>query len=112
MKKKSSTKKLPGKSSVNLQATDFAGGVRGKYAADMKENGYTIRVYRRDGGFSEKRVPGESMVALEPDVQEYFPDSESVNRALRKLISLIPEKRGSASNKQNGNSQPKKRLNA
>jgi hypothetical protein len=30
---------------------------------------------------------------LEPDVLEYFPNSESVNRALRSLIALIPNKR-------------------
>jgi hypothetical protein len=30
---------------------------------------------------------------LEPDVQEYFPDSQSVNHALRTLIELIPSKR-------------------
>jgi len=29
---------------------------------------------------------------LEPDVQRYFPDSESVNKALRTLITLIPDK--------------------
>ena len=30
---------------------------------------------------------------LEPDVKKYFPDSESVNHALRTLIELIPTKR-------------------
>jgi hypothetical protein len=29
---------------------------------------------------------------LEPDVREYFPDSEAVNEALRGLIALIPRK--------------------
>jgi hypothetical protein len=33
-------------------------------------------------------------VTLAPDVREYFPDSESVNAALRSLIGLIPKKRG------------------
>jgi hypothetical protein len=39
-------------------------------------------------------IPQENAVVLEPDVKAYFPDSESVNRALRGLIKLIPEKAG------------------
>ncbi len=31
-------------------------------------------------------------ITLDPDVRKYFPDSESVNRALRGLIALIPSK--------------------
>ena len=72
---------------------DFSGGERGRYAKALKENGYTIRVYHRDGAFTEKRVLGEKAITLEPDVQEYFPNSKAVNRALRTLISLIPGKR-------------------
>ncbi len=30
---------------------------------------------------------------LEPDVREYFPDSDAVNKALRGLIRLLPGKR-------------------
>lgn len=112
MKKKTSAKKVNSEGNTKSLTSDFSDGVRGKYAADLKENGYTVRVYRRDGSFSEKRVLGESLVTLEPEVQAYFPDSKSVNRALRKLISLIPEKRGSKSKKPNAISQPKKRLNA
>jgi len=78
---------------------DFSGGVRGTYAQALKEKGYTIRVYHRDGTFSEKQVLGEQTVTLEPDVREYFPNSEAVNRALRTLISLVPEKRKTASKK-------------
>ena len=29
---------------------------------------------------------------LEPDVRKFFPNSESLNKALRSLISLIPDK--------------------
>ena len=50
---------------------DFSGGVRGKYA---------------------KLFPvGASVVVLDPDVAELFPDSESVNRALRALGQIISE---------------------
>ncbi len=45
---------------------DFRGGVRGKYYQE----------YRK----------GTNVVLLEPDVAAVFPDSESVNQALRVLI--------------------------
>src|SRR6266852_3579026 len=85
MKKKTSIKKAA--ADAEIPETDFSKGVRGKYAAALKKNGYTIRVYRPDGTIKEKRVLGESVVSLDPDVQAYFPDSRAVNRALRKLIS-------------------------
>ncbi len=75
-----------------LPEYDFSGGVRGRYAKTLREQGYSIRVYNDDGTYSERRVLGEQTVVLEPDVQEYFPDSEAVNRALRSLIALIPQK--------------------
>lgn len=45
---------------------DFSGGVRGKYAA--------------------RHAEGTNTVLLEPDVLRFFPDSRSVNEALRLLI--------------------------
>lgn len=45
---------------------DFSKGVRGKYA----------KLYRE----------GTNIVLLEPDVARAFPDSKSVNKALRKLM--------------------------
>ncbi len=45
---------------------DFSGGVRGKYAARFAE--------------------GTNLRALEPDLAAAFPDSESVNRALRRIL--------------------------
>ena len=45
---------------------DFSAGVRGKYAGRARTTG--------------------TIVMLDPDVAESFPDSDSVNRALRKLI--------------------------
>ena len=79
---------------------DFTGGVRGKYARELREHGYTIRVYNADGTFTETRVLGEKTVVLKPDVSEYFPDSQAVNHALRTLLSLVPEKRKAAARKQ------------
>ncbi len=81
---------------------DFSGGVRGKYAKAIRENGYTIRVYEADGTFTEKCVAGENTVTLAPDVREYFPTSRAVNRALRTLIALVPEKRKPVAKKERG----------
>ena len=72
---------------------DFSSGERGKYAAKLKEHGYTIRTYRSDGTYTERTVLGEKMVVLEPDVWEFFPDSEAVNKALREIISVMPQER-------------------
>ena len=69
---------------------DFSGGVRGKHAKTLREDGYTIRIYNADGTFTERRVAGEKTVTLDPDVRPYFPNSKSVNRALRGLIALLP----------------------
>ena len=70
---------------------DFSGGVRGKYAKALRENGYTIRVYHADGTYTERQILGEKTVVLEADVQAYFPDSQAVNHALRTLIALVSE---------------------
>lgn len=49
-----------------LDEYDFSKGVRGKYAKRYAE--------------------GTNIVVLAPDVAEFFPDSESVNAALRALV--------------------------
>lgn len=71
---------------------DFTGGVRGKYYRAMQA-GYTITIHKADGTTVVKDViPKKGAVVLEPDIRAYFPDSESVNRALRGLIPLLPQK--------------------
>jgi len=71
---------------------DFTGGVRGKYYRAMQA-GYTITIHKADGTTVVKDVmPKKGAVVLEPDIRVYFPDSESVNRALRCLIPLLPQK--------------------
>jgi hypothetical protein len=70
-------------------------GVRGKYAKALQK-GYSVRVLNEDGTVTVRDfVPKENMVLLDPDVKAYFPDSKSVNHALRSLINLIPEKKAS-----------------
>jgi len=79
-----------------LPEYDFKGkkGVRGKYAKALRQ-GYSIRITNEDGTVTVKQfVPRENTVVLDPDVKIYFPDSKSVNRALRSLIELIPERGG------------------
>ena len=51
---------------------DFSGGVRGKYA-DMHR-------------------AGTNVVLLDPELVEAFPDSKSVNDALRALVSIAIRK--------------------
>ena len=89
-------KNKPLKENDILPEYDLKGkkGVRGKYVEALKQ-GYSIRVTNDDGTVSVKQfVPRDNTVVLDPDVKAYFPDSDSVNRALRSLIELIPEKGG------------------
>jgi hypothetical protein len=52
-----------------LEEYDFSHGVRGKYAKRYAE--------------------GTNLVAIDPDVAEYFPDHDSVNESLRGLVAII-----------------------
>jgi hypothetical protein len=69
---------------------DFSKGVRGKHA-DALQNGHKTIIHKSDGSTITRET---RPIILEPDVQVYFPDTESVNQALRGLIALVPEKRG------------------
>ncbi len=51
-----------------LDDYDFSKGVRGKYA--------------------ERYAEGTNVVVLAPDVAAFFPNSESVNEALRALVQI------------------------
>ncbi len=74
-----------------LPEYDFSGGVRGKHYEAYRA-GHTVTIHHSDGTEEVQQVAGSSgMIELAPDVQAYFPDSESVNRALRGLIQLIPK---------------------
>jgi hypothetical protein len=67
-------------------------GERGKYRPAYGQ-GHTVKVRRANGTVSVKRFTvKDGAVMLAPDVRRYFPDSDSVNSALRSLIALIPEK--------------------
>ena len=73
---------------------DFSGkqGTRGKYY-QAYQAGHTVHVHHEDGTISTQYFTlEEGAVLLAPDVRAYFPDSESVNQALRGLIELIPQR--------------------
>ena len=66
---------------------DFSGGVRGRHAARAR-GPHTVTINRRDGSqLVQHFVLEEGSVQLDPDVQKHFPDSDSVNQALRRLIA-------------------------
>jgi len=68
---------------------DFSKAERGKFYRPM-DKGYTVHVTQSDGTETVKNYTlAEGAVLLEPDVREYFPDSQSVNEALRSLIHLM-----------------------
>lgn len=68
---------------------DFSKAERGKFHRPL-DKGYTVHVQKKDGTVEVKQYTlAEGTVLLAPDVQEYFPDSESVNEALRSLIKLM-----------------------
>ena len=68
---------------------DIAKGVRGKYHQAYQQ-GHTVKILHEDGTVSTQYFTLEDgAVLLSPDVREYFPDSDSVNQALRQLIGLI-----------------------
>jgi hypothetical protein len=72
---------------------DFSGGVRGKHIERFLK-GYTVRVQKTDGTVEEQSFsPVPRVVVLDEDVFAYFSDSEAVNRALRALIEIVPQKK-------------------
>ncbi len=69
------------------------GAVRGKYYKAYQA-GHKVVIHQVDGTTSIQYFRlEEGAVMLESDVRKYFPSSESVNRALRSLIAIIPSKK-------------------
>ena len=67
-------------------------GVRGKYH-EAYQKGHTVRIHEDDGTVTVHHYTLEDgAVLLEPDIRQYFPTSESVNKTLRSLIALAPKK--------------------
>ena len=92
MKKKKASKKASEESDEVLPEYDFRGGVRGKHHKAYRE-GHAVTIHKDDGTVQVQHFTLEDgAVMLESDVRKYFPDSETVNRALRGLITLLPSK--------------------
>lgn len=47
----------------------------------------------RPNKYAKKYAEGTNIVVIEPDLVEFFPDSESVNATLRTLVSIFPKTR-------------------
>ena len=72
---------------------DMPGGVRGKYYKAYRA-GHTVKIHQEDSSSVVRHFTLEDgAVMIEPDVRDYFPDSEAVNRALRCLIPLLTKKK-------------------
>ena len=77
-----------------LPEYDFTGkkGVRGKYYRGLQK-GYSVHIHNEDGSVTVRRYG--PLIRLDGDVADFFPDAESVNRALRSLMALLPQKQTS-----------------
>ena len=70
---------------------DFSKAERGKFYRSLHK-GYKVHVHKKDGTVvTNYYTLAEGTVLLEPDVREYFPDSDAVNAALRSLIQLMSD---------------------
>ena len=66
---------------------DFSQGVRGKHYHAYRA-GHAVRVQKFDGSVEERHFTlQDGAVMLDPDLKARFPDSESVNRALRSFVA-------------------------
>ncbi len=73
--------------------SNMKGAVRGKYHKAYRA-GHKVEIHQNDGTVSVQYFKlEEGSVMLEPDVKKYFPNSESVNKALRSLIEIIPSRK-------------------
>jgi hypothetical protein len=75
-------KRRPDELRPEYDLRNLKGGVRGKYY--------------------ERAMAGTNLVLLEPDVARAFPDSDSVNRALRLLRDVATKSAGRARRATNG----------
>jgi len=73
--------------------SSMKGAVRGKYCKAYSA-GHKMVIHNEEGTTTVQHFKlEEGAVLLAPDVRKYFTDSESVNKALRSLIAIIPTKK-------------------
>ncbi len=91
MKKKASNPPIKNEVDELRSEYDLRGAVRGRHYRPLHE-GYTIEIHKADGTTEVQQVRYEAgTVRLDPDVLTCFPDSQSVNRALRSLMGLMAQ---------------------
>jgi hypothetical protein len=87
--KKGSSKHIQPVEDILRKEYDFSQAVRGQHYRPLHE-GYTIKIHKADGTTEVQQVVFEpGTVRLDPDLQEYFPDSQAVNRTLRSLLTMM-----------------------
>jgi hypothetical protein len=89
---------------------DFRAAVRGKAYLPLHK-GYSVRIHKEDGSTvveHYKLIDGAIM--LQPDVRAHFPDSDSVNKALRSLINLMSQTPDKSSAKKARQADTKRRV--
>ena len=92
---KSSVNKKTAKKDEKMRAQyNFSSGERPRYDTKYPE-GAVITVHRDGRKASKKRIENKALVVLDADVSKVFPDTRSVNSALRHLIAAVPKKRAS-----------------
>ena len=93
--KKAVSKEISSKEDMRSEY-DFSsmkGAVRGKYYKAYRA-GHKVVIHKEDGTVSVQYFKlEEGAVMLAPDVRKFFSNSESVNKALRSLIAIIPSKK-------------------
>lgn len=79
---------MKGNKNKNMRSEyDFSDGVRGKHFKAYRE-GHTVKIRKEDGSIEPRCFTEEDgSIMLDPDVKQHFPDSNSVNKALRSLIA-------------------------
>ncbi|HLG14890.1 MAG TPA: hypothetical protein VJH03_10375 [Blastocatellia bacterium] len=87
--RKESTKKLDDELRPEYDLSQLKGGVRGKY-------------YRQ-------ATAGTNLVLIEPELADVFPDTESVNRALRLLVDTAEAAAGQTRRRSGAQSKRPKR---
>ena len=77
------------KKDKKIKEFDFSGGVRGKHVGRLK-NGHKTIVSKANGSIETYLT---RPVILDRDLQQIFKDSKAVNKALRGLLELVPQRR-------------------
>lgn len=94
--KKVAVTKISAKNEKMRREYDFSsmrGAVRGKYFKAYRA-GHKVVIHNEDGTTAIQYFKLEDgAVLLAPDVRKYFTNSESVNKALRSLIAIIPTRK-------------------